>query len=81
MFWTETLASDPFSSTLMNGFDLTIDFEETFIQNPTNQKKLLYCLWNLREWHSLWNLHDGLGLLMVSNSSVKHVAWGMFSSS
>ena len=43
MFCTKGLAMDPFSSTFMNcwlwGF--FIDFEEAFIQNPSNQKKTL----------------------------------------
>ena len=73
MFWTEALAMDPFSSPFMTAkFDCTIDFEEAFIRNPSNQKKILY---------HLWNLHEGLSLLMVSNSFVQHVAWEMFSPS
>ena len=39
MFCTKALATDPFSSTA--DFDFTIDFEEAFIRNPSNQKKTL----------------------------------------
>ena len=52
------IAMGPFSSTA--NFDRTIDFEEAFIRNHCNQRKPFYRLWNLRE---------GLGLLMVSDSA------------
>ena len=43
MFCAKALAADLFSSTFMNCWlftiDFTIDFEEAFIQNPSNQKR------------------------------------------
>ena len=55
--------------------------KRSFIRNPSNQKKLLYRMWNLHEGHHLWNLHEALSLLVLSTSSKQHVAWDMFSSS
>ena len=52
MFWTEALATDPFSSIFIN-CDCTIEFEEDFIRNAYNQKELFYRLWNLREGRHL----------------------------
>ena len=56
-------------------------FKESFIRNPSNQEKLLYRLGNLHQGHQMWYLHEGLGVLMVSDSSVQHVAWEMLSPS
>ena len=52
MFWTEALATDPFSSIFMK-YDCSIEFEEAFIRNAYNQKDIFYHLWNLREGHHL----------------------------
>ena len=43
----------------------------------------IFFKWNklVRVRVRVWNLHEGFGLLMVSNSFVQHVAWEMFSPS
>ena len=38
---------------------------------PPTRKNLLYRLLNLHQGHHLWNLHEDLGILMVSNQSQK----------
>ena len=77
MFCTKVLATDPFSSTFMNCWLwFYYRFPRGFYPKSLQpEQKLLYRLWNLHQGH---NLHEGLGLAMVSNSSVQHVAWVIF---
>ena len=83
-FCTNALATNPFSSTFMNGWLwFYYRFRRGFYLKSLQPEKktLLYRPWNPNQGHQQWNLYEGLGLLMVSNSSVQHVAWEVFSPS
>ena len=82
MFCTKALATDPFSSTFMNCWLwFYYWFRRGLYPKSLQPERTLVSPVEPASRTSPVELHEGLGLLMVSNSSVQHVAWEIFSPS